>query len=306
VELRHLRSFLAVAERLHFSQAAVALHITQPALSRQIRDLEDELGCRLFERRPTGIRLTADGEALRVRAERLVQEADALAREIQSRGRGRPSVARLAHFGTFLALYLAPFLQRLHRLHPRWQIELVELLPAEALQRLGRGEIDAAATGRPEASRLHGLESRVIWRQSPLIALPIDHALAKRRKLQLRDLAGERLLVWDEEQFPDFGAPFLAACRTAGFEPKSAGTVSDVANAFSAVARDGVVSYVGRLAGQVPAPGIALVPLAEGELDMPTVLVWRGDSPAADALAALAELLAAQAAAVNERPTARP
>lgn len=289
-----MRSFLAVADRLNFSQAARALHVTQPALSRQIRDLEDELGCRLFERRPTGIRLTADGETLRVRAERLVREADQLAGEMRSRGRGRPAVARLAHFGTFLALYLSPFLQRVHRMHPRWQVDLIELLPSEALQRLSRGEVDAVTTGRPDASRLRGLESRVIWRQPPLIALPCDHPLAKRRQLHLRDLAADRLLVWDEEHFPGFGAPFLAACRAAGFEPKSTRTVHDVANAFSAVAREGVVTYVGRLAGQVPAPGIALVPLAKGELDMPTVLVWRVDSPAAGVFADLAGLLAAQ------------
>jgi DNA-binding transcriptional LysR family regulator len=294
VELRHLRSFLAVADRLNFSQAALALHITQPALSRQIRDLEAELGCRLFERRPQGVTLTAEGEALRTRAAPLVEEADRLTRDMQARGRDRSSVAQLAHFGTFLALYLAPFLQRLHRRHPRWQIELVELVPAQALQRLSRGEIDAAATGRPDPSRLRGLESRVIWRQTPLIALPAVHPLAKRRKLHLRDLAAERLLVWDEDQFPGFGAPFLAACRVAGFEPKSVQTTGDLANAFSAVARDGVVTYVGRLAGQVPAPGIALVPLAEGELDMPTVLVWRPDSPAAGVLTELADLLAAQ------------
>ena len=302
MEIRHLRSFLAVAERLNFSQAAVALHITQPALSRQIRDLEAELGCRLFARRPRGVALTADGEALRPRAGRLVQEADLLARDMQARGQNRPAVARLAHFGTFLALYLTPFLQRVHRQHPRWRIELMEVMPAEALQRIARGELDAATTGRPDPSRLRGLESRVIWRQTPFIALPAAHALAKRRTLRLRDLAAERLLVWDEEQFPGFGAPFLAACRGAGLTPSSVQTTADLANAFAAVAREGVVTYVGRLAGQVPAPGIALVPLAEGELDMPTVLVWRGDSPAAAVLADLAALLAAQPPAAQGTP----
>ncbi len=294
-----MRSFLAVAERLNFSQAAVALHITQPALSRQIRDLEAALGCPLFVRRPQGVTLTADGEALRPRAERLVAEADRLVRDLQARGRSRPAIARLAHFGTFLALYLAPFLPRLQRKHPRWQVELIELAPAEALQRLARGEIDAATTGRPDPARLDGCESRVIWRQTPLIALPAAHPLAKRRRLRLRDLAGERLLVWDEVQFPGFGAPFLSACRAAGFEPKSERTVADVANAFAAVARDGVVTYVGRLAGRMPAPGVALVPLAEGELDMPTVLAWRREAPAAELWADLAALLADQPAAAQ-------
>ena len=294
MELRHLRSFLAVADRLSFSQAATALHITQPALSRQIRDLEAELGCRLFERRTTGITLTADGEVLHPRAERLVREADAVAREMQARGRGRPSVLRVAHFGTFLGLYLTPFLHRLHRRHPRWQLELTEALPAQALQRLARGEIDAAASGQPAPERLAGLQSRVFWRQTPLIALPAGHALAKRRTLRLRDLARERFLIWDEDQFPGFGAPFVAACRAAGFEPQVAQTVDDVAGTFALVARDGVAGYVGRLAGQLRSPGIALVPLAEGELEMPTLLLWRGDSPGAPVLAELAALLAAQ------------
>src|SRR5262245_60237830 len=89
VELRHLRSFLAVADCLSFSQAAVELHITQPALSRQIRQLEDELGCRLFERRPTEILLTAEGKYLCERAATIVQLADALVRELQARGQGR-------------------------------------------------------------------------------------------------------------------------------------------------------------------------------------------------------------------------
>lgn len=299
MELRHLRSFLVVADRLSFSQAALILHITQPALSRQIRDLEEELGCRLFERRPQGITLTPDGEALRSRAERLVQDANQLTQEMQARRHGRPAIARVAHFGTFFGLYLAPFLERLHRRHPQWRIDLVELSPAEALQRLARGGLDAAASGRPEPERLRDLESRIIWRQPPLIALPAAHPLAKRRTLHLRDLARERWLIWDEEQFPGFGAPFLAACRAAGFEPKAVQTVGDVANAFSAVARDGVVTYVGRLAGQLPAPGVALVPLAAGEVDLPTVLVWRGDSPAASVLAELADLLAAQPAAAQ-------
>ena len=163
-----------------------------------------------------------------------------------------------------------------------------------------RQNVDAAATGRPEPARLAGLETRVIWTQSPLIALPAGHALAKRRKLRLRDLAKEKLLVWDEEQFPGFGAPFLDACRQAGFEPRVARIVDDLASALSLVAREQAVTYVGRLAGQVPTPGISLLPLADGELDMPTLLVWRTDSPAAAIIEELAGRLAAQPPALRQ------
>jgi DNA-binding transcriptional LysR family regulator len=221
-----------------------------------------------------------------------VREADSLLRTLQARGRDRTATLRLAHFGTFLALHLAPFVQRWHARHPRWRVELVERSPGEALQALARGELDAACTGRPEPARLAGLEARTIWTQTPLIVLPPTHRLAKKRKIALRELARERLVVWEEKEFPGFGAPFLAACRAAGFEPQVAATVSDVASAFTAVARDGVVGYVGRLAGQLPVPGVALVPLAEGELEMPTVLAWRAESPGAAVLAELADALA--------------
>ena len=294
MELRHLRSFLAVAEHLSFSKAAAALHLTQPALSRQIRDLEEEVGCRLFDRRPTEIGLTADGEFLREHAGKLVRAADDLGRTMQVRGRGATVPVRVAHFGTFLALYLAPFLQRVQRPAARCHVELVELDPAVALQRLARGELDAAVSGRPDPRLLSGLESRVIWNRGPLVALPAAHALAKRRQIRLRDLAGERLLAWDEGRFPGFGEPFLAGCRAAGFVPQVSRTVTDIAEVISAVPREGVVGYVGRLVGQLPAPGVALIPLAEGEVDMPTLLIWRPDSPGASLLRELAALVAAQ------------
>lgn len=297
MELRHLRHFIAVAERLSFSKAAQALHLTQPALSRQIRDLEEELGCTLFVRRPTEIKLTPDGEHLLAQAGPLLRTADDLVRSMQARGKGRTRSIRLAHFGTFLELYLVPFLQKVHRRHPGWVIELSEHDPAEALRALRRGEVDAATTGRADPALLAGCEARVIWTEQPLIVVPADHALAKKRRLRLRDLARQRLVVWDEAQFPGFGEPFLAACRAAGFTPEIARTVDSVAAVFTTVAREGAVGYVGRLATQVPTPGVACVPLAAHELDMPTLLAWRQDSPGATVLAELAGLLTAQPAA---------
>lgn len=285
---------MAVADRLSFSKAAESLHLTQPALSRQIRDLEGELGCRLFVRNPTGIRLTPDGEFLRQRASALLREADDLAREMQVRGKSETRRVRIAHFGTFLEIYLVPFVHRLHQRFPGWQVDLVELDPANALRQVTRGEIDAAATGRPAAERLSGLKSRVIWTEQPLIVVPANHGLAKRRRIRLRDLVGASVLIWDEDQFPGFGEPFMAACRAAGREPIVAGTVESVASVFTRVARDGVVGYVGRLASQIPAPGVAFVPLVPGELEMPTLLVWRPDSPAAAVVNQLAAMLAAE------------
>jgi DNA-binding transcriptional LysR family regulator len=302
MELRHLRHFAAIAERLSFSKAAEALHLSQPALSRQIQGLEDELGCALFERLPSEIRLTPEGEYLRDRATALLTGVDDLVQEMKSRGKTRVRRLRLAHFGTFLELFMVPFLHRLHQRHPGWQIDLLELEPAKALRSLARGEVDAASTGRPEPHLLEGLETRLLWVDSPLLVVPADHALAKRRAVRLADLRGERLLIWDETQYPGFGDAFAVACRGAGFEPEIERRVDSVAGVFTGVARESLVGYVGRLVGQLPAPGVSLVPLAEGELGLDTMLAWRRSCPGAHVLAELAGMLAASPPLTVRRP----
>lgn len=299
MELRHLRHFIAIADRLSFSKAAQALHITQPALSRQIRELEEELGCALFQRLPTKIMLTAEGKHLLTQAVPLLRQADDIVRTMQARSPAQVRRIRLAHFGTFLELYLVPFLHRLHQRHPGWVCDLVEREPAAALRDLIRGDVDAAATGRAAPEFFVGLESRIFWNEPPLIVLPAQHPLAKRRRVKLRDLAGEKLLLWDEQEYPGFGNPFLAGCRAAGFEPVVARTVNSVADTFTAAARGEGIGYVGRLAAQLPAPGLVLVPLAGGEVDMPTLLAWRPESPGAALIEELADMLAAQPPAVR-------
>lgn len=302
MELRHLRHFVAIAERLSFSKAAEALHLSQPALSRQIQSLEEELGCALFERLPNEIRLTPEGKYLRERGTALLCGVDDLVREMQALGQVKVRRLRLVHFGTFLELFMVPFLHRLHQRHPGWQIDLLEREPAEALRALVRGEVDAASTGRAEPQLLEGLETRLLWVDSPLIVVPTDHPLAKRRSIRMADLRGQRLLIWDESQYPGFGEAFAIACRTAGFEPEIARRVDSVASVFTAVARERLVGYVGRLVGQLPAPGITLVPLAEGELGLDTLLAWRRESPGAHILAELAAMLAASPPSAIKRP----
>lgn len=292
MELRHLRSFLAVANRLNFSKAAAALNMTQPALSRQIRDLEKSLECRLFDRGSTGVRLTADGERLKEKAAALVDSADELRRSFGNGDRKAQQVCRLAHFGTFISLHVAPFVQRLQLSFPSIRIELVELDPVEALAQLAQRRIDAAIVGSPSGVAREGLGVETIWSEQPMIVLACDHPLAKRRKLTLRDLAREPWLIWDEARFPGFGQPFVTACQQAGFLPNVIRTVDSISTVFADVACGDGVGYVGRLACQVRVPGVVFVELAAGQVDMPVALLWRLESRGAPAFARLGSMLA--------------
>jgi DNA-binding transcriptional LysR family regulator len=299
VELRHLRYFVEVAAELSFSKAARRLHVSQPAISRQIRDLESELGTELFVRQDNQVRLTEQGRFL------LDGARDILAKSAhwldQAKWQAAASGNRLviAHFGTLFAVHIAPQIAQVRKRFPGVQITLVERDPGEALRELrdGGGGLHAVFSGEPE--NLDGLEHRTVMHHEPVIVLPADHALAKKRRLTLAQLAKEKWGVWSEQSFPGFGRPFFEACRRAGFEPQAVETFDDVGGVFSRVSQGDVVSYVGSVADSLPRSGVVLIPLQPGELTMPVSLLWRPGTPRADVL----ENLAAQIrAAEKPRP----
>jgi len=118
MDLRHLRYFVGVAEAESFSRAATRLHVTQPALSRQIRDLEGELGVRLFERSSRQVRLTPEGEDLLRRSRDALVVVEALRDRAHSLGGGRVGILRVGGTPQILESVLSPFLSRYRRANP--------------------------------------------------------------------------------------------------------------------------------------------------------------------------------------------
>jgi DNA-binding transcriptional LysR family regulator len=294
MELRHLRSFSAIAETLNFSKAAVRLHITQPALSRQMRDLEEELGQNLFDRLNNGVRLTAAGRELLVGARRVLKLSDAMLAKMRGHPAGDCPPLRIAHFGTLSAQYFSPFLRRLGRRYPQMNLQVEEYLPGETLKALRADSLDAGFTGPPEPERLRGLESRVVWIAPQELLLPAGHRLAKRRRLKISELRDEPWGIWNEKGFPGFGRSFLSACREAGFRPDVVATVEDLASLFIHIADDKFISYAPPFARTLPHAGVTFVPTDPvGAIDVYVLLAWRPDSPHAEAIRWLADTMAA-------------
>src|SRR6187551_3425413 len=157
MELRHLRYFVAVAEALSFSRAAARLHLTQPALSRQIRDLEEELGCRLLRRGLNArTELTPEGRRLLEGAGQLLETADRLVAEIRA-GAAR---VRFGHFGVLWLHHFSPALRRFARRHPKVNLDPIELTPRELVAALRHGEVDVALLSRSDAALHREFASR--------------------------------------------------------------------------------------------------------------------------------------------------
>lgn len=188
LDLRKLRYFVAVAEHRHFRRAAEQLFIAQPVLSRQIRSLEHDLGCTLFARTSRSVELTAAGEQLFGESEKLLATVDSALRRVHEAHRG---VERLV-IAFSAGLHVSEVVRAFTAAHPTVQ---VEILPAKWWEReaaLRDGRADVGYLRRPFDDT--GLRTIPVGRETKVACLPVTHALARRRRLRMADLAGETIL----------------------------------------------------------------------------------------------------------------
>ncbi|MEV7179836.1 LysR family transcriptional regulator [Kitasatospora sp. NPDC093679] len=186
MDLRALRCFLAVAEEGHFGRAAARLHLAQPPLSRRIRDLEADLGCRLFDRIPTGARLTPAGEVLLVEARDLLERAERARERVRGAGAGRVLVVGVAA-GAGLDVGPAS-LAALRRSRPGLRVRLREAPVTDPSAGLRERRVDVALTRLPFDTA--GLTIRPLGVEQVVAAVPADDPLAARGRLHVGELAG--------------------------------------------------------------------------------------------------------------------
>jgi DNA-binding transcriptional LysR family regulator len=240
MELRQLKHFLAVGEAGSITGAAKKLRLTQPALSRQIKALEEEFETPLLERGAHSIRLTPAGEILMIEARKVVKFTDAMIEKVRSTN-GEP--LRIGYAPSLAGEFLSVAIGRFSQLHPRVRVSLYDWSSAEMRDGLTSGKLDlivaAPCTGITEP--IHWTALREYGWQ---LVLPSDHPLAKKKLVVARDLDGQRLLLYDREHYPDYWDRVTGFFREHGLQAKIAGEF------------DGVNSLVAALEGNL---GIALL-----------------------------------------------
>ncbi len=218
MELRQLRYFLAVAEELHFTRAAEKLRVAQPALSLQIKQLEEELGVQLFERLKHRVNLTAAGRVLSLRARAALEMTLRAGEEASLVGRGEAGRLCVGFVSSAVVSVLPQILRRYREAVPNVAIELLELDPAEQLDGLRSGKIDLgvmhAVVETPE------LGAATLAREELLVALPEEHAVAQNDVVELASLSGETFLVPKRHEYRGLHELVVESCHQAGFLPK--------------------------------------------------------------------------------------
>jgi LysR family cyn operon transcriptional activator len=254
MNLRHLRAFATIVDVGGFARAATRLHLSQPALSRQIHALEAELGVPLFDRIGRRVQLTSQGEDLLQRSRRLLAEAESLgerARELKS---GEIGILRVAATPQVIENLLAPFLVGYRRSHPGVDVHFLEEGGARLLGRLERGEahlsIMPAGTTR--------FEGRLLYPMHVVAVVPPAHRLARRPQLEIAELADEPLLMPQR----GFGSRewFEIACDIAHIRPRVL-LESGAPHTLVALAATGYAIAILPSNARMPREGVRAVPL---------------------------------------------
>jgi DNA-binding transcriptional LysR family regulator len=191
MELRHLRYFVAVAEELSFRKAAERLHVSRPALSKQIKDLEDEIAVKLLDRDTVNVSLTKAGEIFLEDSQKLLAhtaQAVERANEAQSGQRGK---LRIGSVGIIATDFLPGTLKLFNRKYPGIEVGFVEMLPAEQLDALASGKIDIGFAYGKEAENIDSLRSLCVIHSTFGVAVSTQHALANRESVTIHDLRTE-------------------------------------------------------------------------------------------------------------------
>lgn len=283
MDLRHLRYFQAVAEELSYSNAARRLNIAQPALSRAVQELEEELGVCLIDRKRRAIRLTPGGEVLLHETGRVFQNLDDTQRKVRRTASGEVGELRLGYIGPPTRSFLGPLLKRYHRRYPGVTIVLEERTPERVWEMVSKGRLSLGLTRPVLAHDALGLQSLLLHEERLCAAVPVDHDFAKKAAIPWSALADEPVVLLARREGAGSHDTILAACAKGGFAPKIAHTPSVIGT---------ILRYVeaGSGIGIVPesvAPetdDVRLVPLTPAER-IPLVMVWsrEGDDPAVSA-----------------------
>jgi DNA-binding transcriptional LysR family regulator len=243
MELRQLRYFVAVARELSFTRAAERLHLSQPPLSLQIRDLENELGARLFVRTSRRVEMSEAGRALLGHADAILERVEAARRHVERVAQGLEGQVLIGLAGSHFLGPFPRFIAAYRGLRPGVSVALSEQRPALHIEALREGRVDLSITRGPVDDP--AFTSRLLWRDPVVAALPPGHRHGKRKRLRLADLRDDEFVFLRLESSP-FAQRLYDACVHAGYRPKIVQQVVEVPAALNLVAAGLGVALVPR------------------------------------------------------------
>ena len=235
MELRQIRSFLSIAETLHFGRTAELIHISQPALSLQIRALEEEVGVRLFERNRRKTTLTAAGAAFRDDAATALSQLEQAIRRARLAASGKLGLLRIGFVSTAGTEIVPNIVRQFRQLNPEVEFSLRNILTAEQVQMLESGSLDVGFLRLPIGGH-SALDVVTVHRERFVLVVPSSHKLAERKRVRLREVAGEAFVMYERTYAPGFHDLIYGIFRDARIAPNVSQTAVEIPMLISLVA----------------------------------------------------------------------
>ncbi|GAB7023305.1 LysR substrate-binding domain-containing protein [Salidesulfovibrio brasiliensis] len=273
MELRHLRYFMAVAEELHFGRAARRLHVSQPPLSRQIRQLEEELDVELFERSSRKVELTEAGRYYMAEVGKAMALLDEAGQTVRSVAKGEEGSLKVGFVGPAACGSLPAVVREFRRRYPNIRLTIRAMSTFHQLGLLAKGRLDAGFS-RLYGHDTHGMKTRLFQREAYALAVPRDHALAGRERVDLAELDGEDMIFYPRHYQPKLHDALIAAFDRAGATPNIVQEANTEQSTLALVAAGMGVALVPSSSVNGCPSGVSILPLDGTLPPWEVTIVW--------------------------------
>ncbi|BAI74695.1 transcriptional regulator (plasmid) [Azospirillum sp. B510] len=278
MELRVLRSFVTLAEELHFGRASERLGIVQPALSMQIKALEQELGVQLFIRDRHRVELSPSGQLFLSGARATLDQAQRAVQQVQASERGEIGRLRIGFISSVLPWYMPALLRRLHALYPRIELDLKDMPTPDQIRGLREKRIDFGFLRLPIDEK--AVECREVLSESFIVAFPQEHPLTRLAEIAPADLSGQPCFLLARRFAPGFCDELMLALTRQGLIPNIERELGEFTTMLALVGAGMGIGILPKLAMPSCPPGVAVRPLRLPGTLSRVGLAWSDLTPA--------------------------
>jgi DNA-binding transcriptional LysR family regulator len=276
MELRHLRYFVVVAEELHFGRAAERLGLTQPALSKQIRCLEQELDFPLFHRTKRWVKLTRAGHVFLEQSRQLLEQADYASQLARRTARGELGQLAIAFKTSALHSFLPDVVQAFRERHQDVDLSMNELCTEAQVEALHKGQLDLGFLHPP--IRQKSLTLKPMLKEAFVVVLPKQHPLLLYDLIPVKVLAQESFIIPPRGEEPVLYDQFFELCQRIGFQPTVVQETCHYQTRIGLVAAGMGVTFVPESVQHFTPPGAVCRAIEGPNLTLELVAAWRKDS----------------------------
>jgi DNA-binding transcriptional LysR family regulator len=277
MELRHLRYFVAVAEAANFTKASARLRVAQPALSRQVRDLEEEIGVDLMRRGPRGVVLTAEGKLFVEEARALLARADEAIDKVRALARGDYGELNIGYSPSPTVELLPPAMAAFQKAVPRVKVTLHDLAGDELVDGLKSGTLELAVMVQPSQEQSAGLKFEPLRQYPYCVAMPAAHPFARRKSVSVELLAAEPLVALRRKDYSEFYRILDRVFAPTGLKPRIAVECDSASSLITGVEVGRGVALVNTIFRQVTGKRLMFRPLT-GTNEVQTIGIARAES----------------------------